>query len=400
MSMPSYEIDFVGSVYGVDRASWNACAAASNPFLSWDFFALLEDSGSVSPESSWVPAHAILSRGGAVVAYLPLFSVTGSGGSFVWDDGMEDVAGIAGLRWFPKLTGAVPFTPAPVWRPLVVAGEDDAEIMAACAGSASEAARAGGFSGAHFQWVDPAFAAALRGGGWLEWGHQVYRWDNAGYGSFEDFTGSFSKNMRRNVARDKADVASAGVTVRVLRGDEAGPLTWRLMADYYERTNDKFGPWAARFLPRAFFELAPARIGGAVRFSAAYERGAVAPVALAMLFQGGGGLWGRYWGSAADLPGLHFETCYYAPIAYAIAEGLSSFDPGMGSEHKARRGFRSSLASSFHRVFDPALRRVYSGALAEASAAEAAAAEGLNADLPFKRQPDPSRQGDSSVNSR
>ncbi|PKL24089.1 MAG: GNAT family N-acetyltransferase [Spirochaetae bacterium HGW-Spirochaetae-3] len=385
--MPEYSITVVGSIHGVDRDSWNACGAASNPFLSWDFFALLEDCGAVSPGSSWAPAHAALARGGAVVAYVPLFAVSGSGGSFVWDDGMEDVAVSVGLRWFPKLTGAVPFTPAPVWRPLVVPGEDDAAVMAACAEASSELARTGGFSGMHFQWVDPAFGYALRDGGWMEWKRQAYRWDNECYASFDDFTGSFSKNMRRNVFRDKADVSAAGVSVRTLRGDEAGDGIWRLMADYYERTNDKFGPWAARFLPRRFFELAASRIGGAVRFSAAYERGASEPVALAMLFQGNGTLWGRYWGSARDLPGLHFETCYYEPISYAIAQGLCRFDPGMGSDHKARRGFRSGLAGSFHRVFDPRLRRVYSRAVAEASRQEAMAVLALNDELPFKRPP-------------
>jgi len=110
-------------------------------------------------------------------------------------------------------------------------------------------------------------------------------------------------------------------------------------------------------------------------------------MALAMLFQGKDTLWGRYWGSARDLPGLHFETCYYAPIEYAIREALASFDPGMGSEHKARRGFRSSLASSYHRVFDPRLHRVFATALAEASAAETRMAAALNAELPFKHLP-------------
>jgi predicted N-acyltransferase len=170
----------------------------------------------------------------------------------------------------------------------------------------------------------------------------------------------------------------------VIRGDDAGQSVWDLMADLYGRTNDKFGPWAARFLPRRFFELAPAFIDGSVRFSAAYEGGAESPMALAMLFQGRDTLWGRYWGSARDLPGLHFETCYYAPIGYAIRESLAGFDPGMGSEHKARRGFRSSLASSYHRVFDPRLHRVFASALAEASAAETRMAGALNEELPFR----------------
>ncbi|MBU0926771.1 MAG: GNAT family N-acetyltransferase [Spirochaetes bacterium] len=395
--MPQPTLRVVGSILDIDRASWNRCPAAACPFLSWDFLALLEECGAVAPGAAWSPAHAALSLDGRVVAYLPLFALAGSAGSFVWDDGMEDVAGAVGLRWFPKLAAAVPFTPAPLWRPLVAPGEDEAAILAASVEAIAGLARSGGFSGAHIHWADPDLGSAVAtsasgrsaGSGWVEWRRQVYRWENAGYSSFDDFTASFSKNMRRNVARDRADVAGAGVVARMLRGDEAGPRAWELMADYYERTNDKFGPWAARFLPRRFFELAPARIGSAVRFSAAFEAGSDEPLAIAMLFQGPGMLWGRYWGSARDLPGLHFETCYYAPIAYAIAEGLEGFDPGMGSDHKARRGFRSYLASSYHRVFDARLRRVYADAVARASSAEAEAVRALNEELPFRRGPGP-----------
>ncbi len=393
--MSEYSTRIVGSIRDIEKTAWNACPASACPFLSWEFLALLEECGAVSQSAGWIPAHAVLSRGDQVVAYIPLFVITGSAGTFVWDDGMEDVAQQAGLRWYPKLVAAVPFTPAPVWRPLTVQKDDDGLIMAACAEAVTEFARSGGFSGAHFHWTDPAFGAALTqdmrkpgsSGDWIRWRRQVYRWDNESYGCFADFTGSFSKNMRRNVARDQADLAEPGISVRIIRGDEASPELWSLMADYYVRTNDKFGPWAARFLPRSFFELARERIGHLVRFSAAYEPGAELPVALALLFQGNGMLWGRYWGSARDLSGLHFETCYYAPIAHAIAEGLSGFDPGMGSDHKARRGFRSYLASSFHRVFDPRIRRVYAQALAGASDQEAAVVRELNEELPFRKAP-------------
>ncbi|PKL10026.1 MAG: hypothetical protein CVV51_00850 [Spirochaetae bacterium HGW-Spirochaetae-7] len=395
--MSEYSIRVAGSISNVDRASWNSCPAAACPFLSWEFFASLEASGAVSEAAGWIPAHAELSRDGKVEAYLPLFVLLGSAGSFVWDDGMEAAARSVRLRWYPKLAGAVPFTPAPVWRPLVLPGVDERPVFAASAEAVATLARDGGFSGAHFHWVDPVFAQAMvafggreeagKHGLWLEWKRQAYRWTNSGYGTFDDFTGSFSKNMRRNVARDRADVERAGIAVRMVRGDEAGHRMWRLMADWDERTNDKFGPWAARFLPPRFFELAPEYLGSAVRFSAAYERGSADPLALAMLFRGPDTIWGRYWGSARDLPGLHFETCYYAPIDYAIREGLAGFDPGMGSHHKARRGFRSILASSFHRVFDRRLARPFADALAEASAGEVAFARELDADLPFRRDP-------------
>jgi len=402
--MINYAARVVGSLSLINRDAWNSCPAAAVPFLSWDFLALLEDSGSVGPGTGWTPAHVEVSAGGRPIAWVPAYVISGSAGSFVWDDGMEEVAASIGQRWFPKLVGTVPFTPAPIWRPLVVPGQDEPSVLAACFQALAELARDGGFSGVHLHWVDPLVSASLSsmstdaaGAGWLTWSRQVYRWDNQGYGSFGDFTASFAKNMRRNVARDQADVADAGVSVRMIAGDEADASMWRLMSTYYDHTNWKFGPWAARFLDPRFFELAPGYIGRMVRFSAAFRDGSLCaspgcstgcapePIALALLFEGSGSLWGRYWGSGIDLPGLHFETCYYAPIRYAIESKLASFDPGMGSEHKARRGFRSLLASSQHQVFDPRLRRIFADAVRQASAGEAQMVDALNAELPFKR---------------
>jgi len=271
-----------------------------------------------------------------------------------------------------------------------------------------ETARSGGFSGLHLQWVDPSFAAVaglVQGPGsvplppqqsWIPWERQVYRWENPGYPDFAAFTGAFSKNMRRNVGRDRALVAAAGIQTRVLAGTEVPSSYWDLMGRYYARTNDKFGPWAARFLPPAFFDLAPRYIADQVRFSAAFRAGQDHPLALALLFEGDEGLWGRYWGSGSDEPGLHFEVCYYRPIEWAIERGLAFFDPGMGSHHKARRGFRAFTVPGFHRVFDQRLAAVFRRAVREASKEEVAFAAELNRELPFKsiaREPDAGSPG-------
>ena len=45
-------------------------------------------------------------------------------------------------------------------------------------------------------------------------------------------------------------------------------------------------------------------------------------------------LWGRYWGSDEEIDNLHFEVCYYAPIAWAIANGVQQFDPGHAREQR------------------------------------------------------------------
>lgn len=63
-------------------------------------------------------------------------------------------------------------------------------------------------------------------------------------------------------------------------------------------------------------------------------------------------LYGRYWGGLnADC--LHFETCYYQGIEFAIERGLQRFDPGAQGEHKIPRGFEPIQTHSYHRIAHP-----------------------------------------------
>jgi len=59
-------------------------------------------------------------------------------------------------------------------------------------------------------------------------------------------------------------------------------------------------------------------------------------------------LYGRHWGATDTLDSLHFETCYYQGIEYAIRHGLQSFEPGAQGEHKIWRGFLPTLTRSYH----------------------------------------------------
>ena len=72
----------------------------------------------------------------------------------------------------------------------------------------------------------------------------------------------------------------------------------------------------------------------------------------ALCLRGGSTLYGRYWGSRAQLPGLHFETCYYQGIEYCLREGLTRFEPGAQGEHKLARGFLPAFVHSHHWAAD------------------------------------------------
>jgi predicted N-acyltransferase len=97
----------------------------------------------------------------------------------------------------------------------------------------------------------------------------------------------------------------------------------------------------------------------------------------------GNSLWGRYWGSDLELENLHFEVCYYAPIEWAIAEGIQQFDPGAGGSHKRRRGFVARPHASLHRWYEPQFAGLIKRWLPLANEQQLQEVEAINAELPF-----------------
>ena len=62
--------------------------------------------------------------------------------------------------------------------------------------------------------------------------------------------------------------------------------------------------------------------------------------------------WGRYWGSTEYVPNLHFEACYYQPLAWCIANGYERFEGGAQGEHKMARGLLPVRTRSAHWLRD------------------------------------------------
>jgi predicted N-acyltransferase len=94
-------------------------------------------------------------------------------------------------------------------------------------------------------------------------------------------------------------------------------------------------------------------------------------------------LYGRYWGAAAEVPGLHFELCYYRGIEYAIAQGLQRFEPGAQGEHKLARGFLPVRTHSRHLLVHEGFRDAVRDALAREALTVDDYAAGLAAHDPY-----------------
>jgi hypothetical protein len=223
--------------------------------------------------------------------------------------------------------------------------------------------------------------------GFISWLHQSFTWQNAAYQSFDDYLAVFNSNQRHNIKRERRSIAKNGITLKIFEGDQIPPAYFSEIYPFYERTNDKFGPWGCKYLKKSFFKGLADRYRHRLVFVAAFEEAnADSPLGLSLLVRKRDRLFGRYWGCSKEINYLHFNACYYRPIEWAIANGINRFDPGMGGYHKVRRGFTAVGNFSLHRFFDQRLEHIMNAHIKEINRLEQKQIDALNAELPFARK--------------
>jgi predicted N-acyltransferase len=390
MTVPSRQncaLHWHRAVAEIGREEWDALAAPlETPFLEWDWLNLLETSGSATAATGWLPLHLAVRSGGRLVAAAPLYLKGHSAGEYVFDHVWANLASRMGLAYYPKMVGMSPFTPVTGYR-ILVHPEEDARALTPVAVEMLESfGRSRGLSGLSFLFCDPEFALQAEELGYSLWEHQSFLWENRGYGSFDDFLGELNAQARKNIRRERRELAASGITVRLYEGEAITSELMARMYVFYARHNDQFGIYSCKFLTPAFFAGLAGACGSHLILVAAYRGADPVPVAMAMLARKGATLYGRYWGHRQDVPFLHFELCYYAPIAYAIEQGLSRFDPGMGGEHKMRRGFVSVPSVSAHKFFDQRLDAVLKAHIDQINDLERENMDELNRGVPFARR--------------
>ena len=180
----------------------------------------------------------------------------------------------------------------------------------------------------------------------------------------------------------------AGLSVTPISGAALTPALLSRMHGFYEQHCSRWGVWGSKYLQASFFDqlIEPALAQHVVLFSA-HRGDPFDPVAMSLCVQDAQHLWGRYWGSDEEIDCLHFEVCYYAPIEWALQQGLMSFDPGAGGSHKRRRGFVARPHTSLHRWYDPRMDTLIRSWLPRANGLMQEEIEAINAELPFRSEP-------------
>ncbi|MFO8041841.1 MAG: GNAT family N-acetyltransferase [Alkalispirochaeta sp.] len=387
------QYDWHQSMAAIDRHEWNGLAAVSpTALMTHEWLEHLEESGSITPENGWTPSHLTVREADAMVAAVPLYIRTDSWGEFVFDFAFAEVAGELGSSYYPKMVGMSPASPSPTFGFLTTPGRED-ELAAPILTAIEQFCRDNEISVLQFNFVLPEWQDRLKRLGMTTWEHHGYAWYNENFMDFEDYLSRFRKNQRRNIRRERASMEDQGIALRMVAAGEAPEHYFQRMEEYYLRTNAQFGPFAARFLTGEFFTEMPAAVREHAWFSVAVDTTeadgdgfdlSADPLALAFLVRKGDRVLGRYWGAREERPNLHFNVCYYTPIEWAIAEGIKIFDPGMGSEHKVRRGFRSVPTYSLHRFFDRHMQAILNANMDRINSYERAQISMLDEAVPYK----------------
>ncbi|MEO8461244.1 MAG: GNAT family N-acetyltransferase [Dokdonella sp.] len=362
----------------IPAASWDGLRHDDHPFTAHAFLAGLERHDCLRADAGWKPHHLGLYENDQLIAAAPLYLKYNSHGEFVFDWSWAGVYAQHGLEYYPKLLTAVPYSPVTGPRLLVRKDQDSLALRRLLIETIRVETERLGLSSAHVTFVDAEFvdageASAFAETDWLPRFDWQFHWENRGWCDFEGFLTALNHKKRKNIRHERRLVADAGIVCEIRHGDELTDEDWSDLHRFYLGTFAERGNYPA--LTEEFFR----HLGCAMprQILAVLCRDARRTIAAAIFLRSANTLYGRYWGAESDIPGLHFEACYYQGIEYCLREGLQRFEPGAQGEHKLARGFLPTATRSFHWIAHPAFRK----AIASALEREAEALHGYRDDL-------------------
>jgi len=344
----SLAVQVVSRIADIPAADWDACAG-DNPFVGHAFLSALEDSGSVSAETGWLPQHLVLPNPeGGILGCAPLYLKSHSYGEYVFDWNWADAYERAGGRYYPKLQCSVPFTPATGPRLLVNPAAERGEVEAGLIAAMLELARRHQASSLHITFPPRDQFDRLGAFGLLQRLGVQYHWLNNDYADFDAFLAGLASRKRKAIRKERRKVAESGIRLTPLSGSDIEARHWDAFFEFYIATADR--KWGQPYLTREFFHLLGERLADrVVLVMADYQD---EPVAGALNLKSDTTLFGRNWGALGRFRFLHFEACYYQAIDYAIAHGLKTVEAGAQGEHKIQRGYLPTATYSAHWIAD------------------------------------------------
>jgi predicted N-acyltransferase len=391
-----YVIRVVESPLQVDASQWDALLYAQSdatPFMQHAYLSALHISGCATPRTGWSPRFMLLERQGQLVAACALYIKTHSRGEYVFDFGWANAYAQHGLAYYPKAVLAVPFTPVPGARLLARTAQDRALL----AQWLIEWCEAQDVSGLHCLFANEDDLQACAAAGMMQRHTVQFHWQNSptGYADFDSFLASLAQDKRKKIRQERRKVVDAGVSFRQAHGRAISDADWDFFYRCYERTYLEHGN--APYLNRAFFAAMAADMPDdwllftAERSGQPIATSLIAVNAISVRARGSKAqelparvAYGRYWGALERVDCLHFEACYYQPLAWCIANGYTRFEGGAQGEHKLARALLPVKTTSAHWLAHPGFASAVNDFLSAEEQGMAQYMDELKQHSPFK----------------
>ncbi|WP_428944757.1 GNAT family N-acetyltransferase [Pantoea sp. FN060301] len=361
----------------IPASQWDALLPDGGPFTRHAFLSTLEESGCLGQGTGWQPEHLLWCEQDEVLAAMPGYRKSHSRGEYVFDFAWAEACQRAGVPYYPKWLAAVPFSPVTGAR-LLGSADAGQKLVAALPGFLQQ----GGLLSAHINFSDRHARTLLsEEAHWLARLGCQYHWRNPGYRDFQDFLDTLMSRKRKQIRKERELVASQGFAFEWLTGEQLSEAHWDFVYACYANTYAVRGQ--RPYLTRSFFSLLAEKMPEAIRVVLATQNGLAAAMAFSLV--DGTTIYGRYWGCLEEFNRLHFETCFYQGMDYAIANGLTRFDAGAQGEHKLVRGFEPVITESWHYLRHEGLHEAVAGFLQQEREGVLAWAEEARHSLPYRR---------------
>jgi uncharacterized protein len=381
-SKENYRTQVLTEFASINHAQWQRLLQAQlgngpcSPFIRYEWLLALEQSKSVGEDTGWQPAHlTVTDANDELVAAMPLYLKYHSYGEYVFDWAWADAYQRSGKPYYPKILGAIPFTPVP--GPRLLARDPDSR-RALIRGMMS-LLRQHDLSSAHVLFLPDNEAAALKEAGWMERHTVQFHWQNPGWLDFEDYLASLTQPKRKKIRAERRKVAEQNIQCERLVGKEITAQDWAFFYRCYANTYQEHR--SSPYLTPQFFEQLGAQMGEQCLMVKVFKD--QTPVAASLCLFDQDALYGRYWGCVQSLPFVHFEASYYQPITFAIERKLRRFEGGAQGEHKMARGFLPVDTVSMHWLDEPRFAEAVAKYLAREGQGVAAYLDELNERNPF-----------------
>ncbi len=357
------EIDYVTRVFSspaeIAESAWNALLALDpdpSPFMRHEYLVAMHESGSARPRAGWQAQFVTLWRGDELQAACPMYLKNNSYGEYVFDWAWANAYSQHGLDYYPKALVAVPFTPVPGAR-LLARG---AAARTALVKAMIQQVREEDLSSIHLLFAQPQDVKACEDAGMMLRHTVQFHWTNetpspeglpSTFTSFDYFLTSLQQEKRKKIRQERRKVAEAGVTFRWSRGADISEVDWDFFYRCYERTYLEHGN--APYLNRDFFRRMARTMPQHWLLFVAEREGQAIACSLIGIDDTHRVAYGRYWGALERVDCLHFEACYYAPLAWCIEHGFQRFEGGAQGEHKMARALLPVKTTSAHWLAHP-----------------------------------------------